>query len=84
MKRQFLKGFVFVLCYVAYVAIYAARLNLSMASPAMISGGILTEVQYGFIGSTILLVQHRLDCVQNGAFSSFIFTVNNIGIIYIK
>lgn len=55
MKRQFSKGFVFVLCYVAYVAIYAARLNLSMASPAMIAGGVLTEVQYGFIGSAFFV-----------------------------
>jgi len=55
MKRQFPKGFVFVLCYVAYVAIYAARLNLSMASPAMIAGGVLTEVQYGFIGSAFFV-----------------------------
>lgn len=55
MKRKFPKGFVFLLCYVAYVCIYAARLNLSMASPEMIAGGILTEVEYGFIGSAFFV-----------------------------
>lgn len=55
MKRTFPKGFVFLLCYVSYVAIYAARLNLSMASPEMISAGMLTEVQYGFIGSVFFV-----------------------------
>lgn len=55
MKRTFPKGLVFVLCYVAYVGIYAARLNLSMASPEMIAGGLLTEVQYGFLGSAFFV-----------------------------
>lgn len=55
MKRKFPKGFVFALCYIAYVCIYTARLNLSMASPEMIAGGILTEVEYGFIGSAFFV-----------------------------
>lgn len=56
MKRKFPKGFVFLLCYISYVCIYAARLNLSMASPGMIAGGILTSEQYGFLGSAFFVV----------------------------
>ena len=55
MKRTIPKGLIFVLCYIAYVGIYAARLNLSMASPVMIAEGVLTEVQYGFIGSAFFV-----------------------------
>lgn len=55
MKRKFPKGLIFALCYIAYVCIYAARLNLNMASPGMIAGGILTEVEYGFIGSAFFV-----------------------------
>lgn len=51
MKKRFPQGLVFFLCYISYVSIYAARLNLSMASPDIISSGMLTEVQYGFVGS---------------------------------
>lgn len=56
MKGKFPKGFVFLLCYVAYVSIYAARLNLSMASPEMIAGGLLTSEQYGFLGSAFFVI----------------------------
>lgn len=56
MKQKFPKGFVFLLCYISYVCIYAARLNLSMASPEMIAGGILTSEQYGFLGSAFFVV----------------------------
>ena len=55
MKKSIPKGFVFILCYVAYVAIYAARLNLSIASPEMIAGGFLSSEQYGFLGSAFFL-----------------------------
>lgn len=55
MKRTLPKGLIFVLCYIAYVGIYAARLNISMASPVMIAQGVLTEVQYGFIGSAFFV-----------------------------
>lgn len=55
MKRTFPKGLIFVLCYIAYVGIYTARLNLNMASPEMIGSGLLTEVQYGFIGSAFFV-----------------------------
>lgn len=56
MKRKYPKDLVFILCYIAYVSIYAARLNLSQASPALIEGGILTSEQYGFLGSAFFWV----------------------------
>lgn len=56
MKKTFPKGLVFVLCYVAYVSIYAARLNLAQASPMLIEGGLLTSEQYGFLGSAFFWV----------------------------
>lgn len=56
MKKQFPKGLVFILCYVAYVSIYAARLNLAQASPALIAGGVMTSEQYGFLGSAFFWV----------------------------
>lgn len=65
MKKRFPQGFVFFLCYISYVAIYAARLNLSMASPGMISAGMLTEVQYGFIGS-VFFVTYACGRLLNG------------------
>ena len=47
---------VFYLCFLAYTAIYIARLNLSMASPAMREAGLLTAAQLGFIGSAFSVV----------------------------
>ena len=47
---------VFYLCFLAYTAIYIARLNLSMASPAMREAGILTATQLGLIGSAFSVV----------------------------
>lgn len=65
MKKRFPQGFVFLLCYISYVAIYAARLNLSMASPGMISAKMMTEVQYGFIGS-VFFVTYACGRLLNG------------------
>lgn len=56
MKKKFPKGWVFLLCYVAYVSIYAARLNLAQASPALIEANVLTSEQYGFLGSAFFWV----------------------------
>jgi len=47
---------IFLICYIAYTCIYIARLNLSMASPAMRDAGILTATQLGFIGSAFSVV----------------------------
>lgn len=65
MKRSFSKDFVFLLCYISYVAIYAARLNLSMASPELISGGVLTEAQYGLVG-LVFFVTYACGRLLNG------------------
>lgn len=54
--KKFPKKFVFILCYISYVSIYTARLNLSMASPEMITKDILTSEQYGFLGSAFFAV----------------------------
>ena len=47
---------VFYFCFIAYTCIYIARLNLSMASPAMREAGILTAAQLGLIGSAFSVV----------------------------
>lgn len=49
-------GSIFLICYIAYTCIYIARLNLSMASPAMREAGLLTAAQLGFIGSAFSVV----------------------------
>ena len=49
MKRKQL--WIFVVCYFGYTAIYIARLNLSMAAPAMKELGILNPAQLGLLGS---------------------------------
>lgn len=54
--KQINKSGIFWLLYLSYVFIYAARLNLSMASPAMREQGILTAVELGFIGSAFSVV----------------------------
>ena len=41
------KTWYFIITYLAYVSIYVARLNLSMASPGLIEEGILTNAQLG-------------------------------------
>lgn len=47
---------IFLVCYCAYTAIYIARLNLSMAAPALRSMGMLTESQLGLLGSVFSVV----------------------------
>ena len=42
---------IFLIVYLAYSSIYVARVNLSMASPALIDAGVLTEVRIGLLGS---------------------------------
>lgn len=46
----------FILCYLAYTAIYIARLNLSMAAPALKSACILSAQQYGTLGGAFSVV----------------------------
>ena len=47
---------VFLICYFAYVSIYVARLNLSMAAPALKELTVLTTAQIGFLGSMFSVV----------------------------
>jgi len=46
----------FLICYAAYVFIYVARLNLSMAAPSLKELQILTTAQIGFLGSMFSVV----------------------------
>jgi len=54
--KQSPSNLVFYLCFIAYTCIYIARLNLTMASPAMREAGILTAAQLGLIGSAFSVV----------------------------
>lgn len=47
---------VLIVLYLAYVGVYIARLNLSMASPALLDAQILTSVELGFLGSAFSLI----------------------------
>ena len=42
---------IFFIVYLAYTSIYIARINLSVASPGLISEGIIDTVQIGLLGS---------------------------------
>lgn len=46
----------FAICYLAYTAIYVARLNLSMAAPELSESGILTAAQIGVLGGIFSVV----------------------------
>ena len=47
---------VLILFYLAYVGIYVARLNLSMAFPTLMDQNVLTSVEIGFLGSAFSLI----------------------------
>ena len=55
-KKNAGKSLIFWLLYGAYVTIYMARLNLSMASPGMREAGLLTAAELGFIGSAFSVI----------------------------
>lgn len=46
----------YLICYLAYASIYIARLNLSMASPALKDANVLTTVQIGYLGTAFSIV----------------------------
>lgn len=56
---------VFLVCYLAYTAIYIARLNFTMASPGLLEGNILTQEQVGMIGSVFFVV-YAVGRILNG------------------
>ncbi len=56
MKGRFLtnskrSGIIFFIIYLAYISIYVARINLSMAGPELINGNVIDTVQLGILGS---------------------------------
>ena len=54
MKKKSL--LIFLICYFAYTAIYIARVNLSMAAPDLRELQVLTEAQYGILGSVFSII----------------------------
>lgn len=64
-KRKIL---IFWIVYLAYTAIYVARVNLSMAGPSLMELGILDTVQLGMLGSVFSTV-YAAGRLVNGAIS---------------
>lgn len=62
MKKR--SAFLYAVCYLAYTAIYIARLNLSAASPALKAAG-MTSAQLGLLGSAFSVV-YALGRLLNG------------------
>lgn len=54
MKKQTTR--IFLVCYIAYLFIYVARLNLSMAAPGLKNLQILTMEQIGLLGSAFSVI----------------------------
>ncbi len=54
MKKQTSR--IFLVCYLAYLFIYVARLNLSMAAPGLKEGNILSTEQIGLLGSAFSVI----------------------------
>ncbi|MBE7024985.1 MAG: MFS transporter [Ruminococcaceae bacterium] len=59
---------IFAVVYLAYTAIYIARINLSQAGPSLISTSILDEVQMGILGSVFSTV-YAIGRLINGGLS---------------
>ena len=54
MKKQSTR--IFAVCYLAYLFIYVARLNLSMAAPGLKDSAILSMEQIGLLGSAFSVI----------------------------
>ena len=59
---------IFLIVYAAYMAVYAARVNFSVAGPALKELSILDSAQIGILGSCFFVV-YALGRVVNGALS---------------
>lgn len=59
---------IFLITYLAYTAIYIARVNLSMAGPGLIEAGVLDTVQMGTLGSIFSTV-YSVGRLLNGGIS---------------
>lgn len=57
---------IFLVVYLAYVSIYVARINLSMAGPELISGNILSTVELGMLGSVFSAIYAAGRLVNGG------------------
>lgn len=60
------KKYIFLIMYLAYVSIYAARVNLSIASPQLTDMNILNSAKIGFLGSAFSTI-YALGRIFNGA-----------------
>lgn len=47
---------VFAVCYLSYTSVYVARLNLSVASAALVEGSVLTTAQTGILGTLFAVI----------------------------
>ena len=63
--RKYSTGVIFAVAYIAYSAIYIARLNFSVASALFEAAGTLNKVQIGVTGSIFSLV-YAISKVPNG------------------
>ena len=59
------RRFRFAAAYVSYAAVYIARMNLTIAAPALIEEGILTAWQIGLMGGVFFLL-YSLGQLLNG------------------
>ena len=57
--------------FVGYAGYYICRQNLSVASNLLIDGGLLTEIQYGLIGS-VGVILYAVGKISNGVLSDFL------------
>ena len=55
-NKSFKKLILFIICYISYVSIYIARLNLTMAAPVFQEMGYLDAAQIGRMGSIFSVV----------------------------
>lgn len=55
-ESHILKTVIFVVLYISYTAIYIARLNLTVASPLLISSFVVDKTQIGVIGGVFSIV----------------------------
>ena len=58
--------FIFAVMYLAYTAIYLARINLSMSAPELINLKICDAVQIGFLGSVFSTVYSAGRLINGG------------------
>lgn|GEM_PF-1405197 len=58
---------IFTLCYLAYSAIYIARLNLSVATPVLQELNLISKAQIGLMGS-LFFVTYAVVHLKNGKY----------------